>query len=154
MKGLLIALLVVGVLGAIVFFIVRGIRRTTATAAAMHDDLMEPYLVLLQAEKYDEAYDTCLSDELRQQISREEFVAAHRDRCQTHGPLQSWRHTTIDHEANLFESETRLGLRYRLTYEKRDIHVLYMSVSGKLPYRIVELLGSEGSESTMKSGVW
>lgn len=154
MKGPLIVLLVVAVVGAIVYFIVRGIRNTAATASAIHDSLLEPYPKLLQQERYDEAYDTCLSDELKKQYSREEFVAAHRARVQACGPLQSWRHTTVDHEANLFESETRMGLRYVLHYAQRDVFVHYMSVAGQTPYRIVELLGGEGRSDRPGPGIW
>ena len=154
MKGLLIALVVVGAVGALGYFFIQGIRKVTATASAIHDDVIEPYRLLLQAEAYEKAYDDCLDDALKATLSRETFVAAHRARAAEHGKLQEWIHTTLSDERDIGGGGRQLGLQYVLSYERRDVHVLYFADPDRTPYEIVKFLGSEGNSRSLGPGIW
>ena len=151
---ILIGLLVAGAVIALGLFIVRGLRETMATASAIHDGVIKPYLEFLKQEQFEQAYEACLSDGLKQQVPREAFVAAHRARVAEHGQLEGWRDTTISHEAGVTEDVTLVGLRYVLSYERRDVHVLYLSDADQQPYKLVRLLGSEGGSRTLGPGIW
>ena len=154
MKNIVIVILVVVGVGALIAFVIHKMRQTTKTAEAIHQGVGSDYLELLKSQDFETAYDSCLADSLKADLTQQRFVEQHRARVAEFGGLQSWMQTRYEHEANLFTSESLIGLRYVLSYEKRDIFTRYGVDSSVQPFRIQEFLGSPDTTDSLSPGVW
>lgn len=154
MKNVIIAVLVGIAVAALGVFIYTRMKAVTVLAAAISDDVVARYVRLVVSRRYDEAYDSCLSAEYQKKTSRSVFVAAHREHVEKYGMLVGWKETHYQHEANLFSSESLIGLNGILNYANRDVFVLYKVVSTAKPYRIGEIFGSPGTSTSLSSGIW
>ncbi len=154
MKRILIVVAVVGAVVALIVFIFSSMKAVTAQAEAISNDVITRYVGLLESGQYSEAYDSCLAASFQETTTRVEFVSAHAAHAAEYGSLSGWEQTTYEHEANLFSSESLIGIRGVLSYANRDVFVLYKVDSNVMPYRIVEILGSPGASTTLSHGVW
>lgn len=148
--GILVAVAVVG-MG---YFVVTQFQSVARRGDAISGGVVTRYVELLKQEHYGEAWDTCLSESYQAQTSRAEFIAAHQARRQKFGPLTGWTQTDYQHEANLFNDESLIGINGQLHYSGRDVFFLYKVDSAVQPYLIKELVGGEGNSTNLSSGVW
>jgi len=153
-KKTLIAVAVVGAVLGLVVFIWTGISAFSEQADAISDDVIARYVGFLQSGQYGEAYDSCLAETLKEATTRAEFVATHAAHTREYGDLTGWKQTTYDHEANLFSSESLVGVHGVLSYANRDVFVLYKVDAAAEPYRIQEILGSPDTRHSLSHGIW
>jgi hypothetical protein len=154
MKKILIGVTVGVAVIALVVFIYTQMRAVTQRASEITGDLITRYVALIQGGAYEQAYDTCLSESLRKETTQADFVAAQKDHVTQYGPLEGWEDTIYEHEANLFNDESLIGVRAILHYTNRDIFVSYKVDSATKPYRIKEIYGSPGTSSSLSWGIW
>ena len=153
-KKVFIIILVVVSVAAIIGFIVHSMREVTRTADEIHKSVGMQYLELLKGQDYEKAYDECLADVLKKDVAKSEFIAQHQNHVAKYGPLESWKQTTYQHEANLFSSESLIGMLYVLSYKERDIFVIYKIDASNKPFQIQEIFGSADTSDSIKPGVW
>ncbi|OIP44245.1 MAG: hypothetical protein AUK47_01145 [Deltaproteobacteria bacterium CG2_30_63_29] len=154
MKNVLIGVAVAIAVIALIVFIYVKMKAVTERAAAISEDVIARYVGLLQSRKYEEAYDTCLSDGFKKKWPKAEFVAAHQARVDEFGALQGWKENDYQHEANLFTSESLIGFNGILSYANREVFVLYKVDSAIQPYLIMEIAGSIGTSTSLSQGIW
>ena len=82
--------------------------------------VVETYCRLVAEERYDEAYEQCLSAAYRREVSREDFAGAHAQTREERGALQSRELLRIKAGTNLFTRERSFQLLYLLTYPNGD----------------------------------
>lgn len=128
MKGfLLIAgfLLAIGVFVLVVYLPIRATRQWSIDD--IDGDLVETYCTLVAEERYADAYQDCLSNAYRKDVSLEDFAAAQVRARESRGILQSREILRIKPGRNLFTGTRDIQLLYRLTYsrgERRDYMVI------------------------------
>jgi len=154
MKNVLIGVTIAIVVIALIVFIYIKMKAVTERAATISEDVIARYVGLLQSGRYEEAYDTCLSENFRKKTSKAQFVTAHKARVDKFGALQGWKETDYQHEANLFTSESLIGINGILSYANREVFVLYKVDSAIQPYLIMEIAGSIGTSTSLSQGSW
>ncbi len=154
MKNVIIGIVVAIAVIALIVFIYTQMKAVVERASAISQDVISRYVGLIEVGKYEEAYDSCLSDKYMKGTTRAEFVAEHTARKEEYGPLKGWTETKYQHEANLFTSESLIGINAILHYENRDVFALYKVDSAVEPYRIREIFGSVGTSTSLSRGIW
>lgn len=150
----LIVLAVLAVLGAGGYWVYGQMRGVAKVGDDISDQLVTRYVSLVQAGRYDEAWEGCLDDTARAAVPQAQFARVHADRVQRWGALTGFRRTTVEHIADLGGEETLVGVRAVLTYERRDVFVSYRVASARQPYRIRASFGSEGRSDSLSEGIW
>jgi len=154
MKNTLIAVLGVITVAALIAFIYTQMKGVADRAATISEEVVTPYVGLLRDARYEDAWNCCLSDGYKAQVSLAEFTAAQAAHVQNHGPLRGWREGNVQHEADLFSSESLIGLNGVLEYEERDVFVLYKVDSAAEPLRIMQVFGSPDRSDSLSEGIW
>jgi hypothetical protein len=154
LKKILIVVATLGAVLALGLFIWSSMRAVTARADAISQDVIARYVDLIQRGRYREAWDSCLAKTLQEATPVEAFVAAHEAHARELGDLEGWEQTRYDHEADLFSSESLIGIRGVLSYARRDAFVLYQVDSSVEPYRIQAIFGSTGASTSLSEGTW
>ena len=141
------------VLGSFVFLYYK-FSDISAEANTIHEQLIDKYLVLIQAKEYEAAYDL-LGADLHKTVSLQEFSTAHIKRSQELGPLVQWKDINVFTDSNLFSGENRMGLKYVLDFGVGgDGFALYYVDLNSEPYRIVETLGSIDRSDNLRPDIW
>lgn len=117
--GLLVALSIAAVIGAVVWAAIRGQGKDGEVALEIDRGVMADYCRLVGQGRFAEAWDKCLTASYRDEVPREKFVAAHEKRRTGTGALGGCRLLRADLTRNLFSKTRELHLLYELTYPDR-----------------------------------
>jgi len=153
MKEKLIMLAIFIVMGAVFVFLVMKFKELGQESAEIEENLLIPYMSLIQRQDYDEAYEL-LGPTYQGSESKADFAAAHKKHVQELGRLLSWEYLDLEHGYDPSTEESTLGLRYTLTFEKGQAFVIYRASPDTQPVRIVEILGTTGPSDSMKHEIW
>ncbi len=143
----------VGIIAFLVFAYL-NITEIEETAAGLDERLLNPYLELIKSEQYEAAYNS-LGPSLREIITSEEFLQAHKNRRSEMGPPTKWERGQTYQVSDLFSDENRMGIKYYLMFEKGgDGHALYYVDMNIEPFRIVEIHGATGASDKLNNEIW
>ena len=137
---LLIPALIVGA----VLLALRGSKKWPVAEA---DQVVETYVRLIAEERYDEAYEQCLSADYRRDVNREKFTEAHAEVRAERGALQQRELLRAESSVNLFSGVRSLQMLYRLTYPNEEVrdYVVVNDADGELRIEgTYRLSGSDG----------
>lgn len=108
--------IVVVVLGLVAYFFVTGTRNSVAEVQELDATLVSTYIEAVTAGDFKKAYEECLSNDYRRDISLADFEQAHQQRRTDVGVIQSrklvWRKSSI----NLFTRVKEHQVQYELHY--------------------------------------
>ena len=114
--GLLAALAIAAVIGAVVWVAIRGQGKDYELAEEADRGVVAEYCRLVGEGRYAEAWETCLAASYQHEVPREKFVSAHEKRRAGTGALAGCRLLRADLTRNLFSKTRELHLLYELTY--------------------------------------
>lgn len=117
--GLLVALAIAAVIGAVVWAAIRGQGKDYALAEEADRSVVAGYCRLVGEGRFAEAWEKCLTASYRDEVTREKFVSAHEKRRAEAGTLAGCRLLRADLTRNLFSRTRELHLLYELTYPGR-----------------------------------
>lgn len=117
--GLLVALAIATVIGALVWAAIRGQGKDYQLAEEADRGVVADYCRLVGEERYAEAWEKCLTASYRDEMLREKFAAAHEKRRAETGALGACRLVRADLTRNLFSKTREIHLLYELTYPGR-----------------------------------
>ena len=153
MKNLIIILGMFVLFTGLGIFFVKKFRELGRISEEVEEYLVVHYLDLIQRQEYAEAYEL-LGPAFHDSVSQLAFEDSHKKHFADLGKLEKWKYTTSDHEYNLFSQESIIGVRYILTFEKGQAHVVYRVNLNAKPRRIDEILGTTGSSDFLAPGIW
>ncbi len=114
--GLLVALAIAAVIGAVVWVAIRGQGKDYELAEEADRGVVAEYCRLVGEGRYAEAWETCLAASYQHEVPREKFVSAHEKRRAGTGALAGCRLLRADLTRNVFSKTRELHLLYELTY--------------------------------------
>jgi len=114
--GLLAALAIAAVIGAVVWVAIRGQGKDYELAEEADRGVVAEYCRLVGEGRYAEAWETCLAASYQHEVPREKFVSAHEKRRAGTGALAGCRLLRADLTRNVFSKTRELHLLYELTY--------------------------------------
>ena len=114
--GLLVALAIAAVSGAVVWVAIRGQGKDYELAEEADRGVVAEYCRLVGEGRYAEAWETCLAASYQHEVPREKFVSAHEKRRAGTGALAGCRLLRADLTRNVFSKTRELHLLYELTY--------------------------------------
>ena len=114
--GLLAALAIAAVIGAVVWVAIRGQGKDYELAEEADRGVVAEYCRLVGEGRYAEARETCLAASYQHEVPREKFVSAHEKRRAGTGALAGCRLLRADLTRNVFSKTRELHLLYELTY--------------------------------------
>ena len=154
MKSALIGSLIAIGIVALVAFIYTRMKAVTDRAARISGDVITRYVRLLESGDYEQAWETCLDERYRKETSLAAFAHAHAERVKAFGALEGFEEKDYQHEANLFSSESLIGINGILHYANRDVFVTYKVDSAVEPFLILETIGGAERSDFLSSGIW
>ncbi|MBT5230601.1 MAG: hypothetical protein HOM11_10040, partial [Methylococcales bacterium] len=124
------------------------------TAKLISDSVIQQYVELLRDSQYQEAWETCLSDQAKKDIPVNEFITAKTAHRKEFGPIIGFRNTRVTDENDISSSPSFMGIIGVLEYENRDLFVKFLVSPDIEPYKIQRIFGSSHRSTSLSEGVW